>query len=150
RRQAAPPISAVLTDVDGTLVNQDKVLTTRAREAVQSLRDRGIAFTITSGRPPFGMAPLVEPLRLTMPMAAFNGGTIVLPDLSILDERLIPEYLVPSLIDMIEAHGLDVFVFQSTEWYVRSLEAPRVARESKTIQRAPIVVPSFEDVLTGV
>src|SRR6185503_13285319 len=36
------------------------------------------------------------------------------------------------------------------EWYVRSLEAPRVARESKTIQRAPIVVPSFEDVLTGV
>jgi transaldolase len=149
-RLATSPISAVLTDVDGTLVTKDKVLTIRARQAVQALRERGIVFTITSGRPPFGMRPLVDPLGLTMPMAAFNGGTIVLPDLSILDERLLPEYLVPSLIDMIEAHGLDVFVFQSTEWYVRSLEAPRVARESKTIQRAPVVVSSFEDVLTGV
>src|ERR1051325_10956789 len=94
RRQAAPPISVVLTDVDGTLVTKDKVLTSRARQAVQSLRERGIIFTITSGRPPFGMEPLVEPLGLTMPMAAFNGGVVVLPDLSILDERLLPEYLV--------------------------------------------------------
>jgi transaldolase len=150
RRLAAPTISAVLTDVDGTLVTKDKVLTSRARQAVQSLRERGIAFTITSGRPPFGMQPLVEPLGLTMPMAAFNGGVIVLPDLSILDERLLPDYLVPSLIDMIEAHGLDVFLFRSSDWYVRSLDAPHVARESNTIQRAPVVVSSFQDVLTGV
>ncbi len=150
QRPAAPPISAVLTDVDGTLVTKDKILTPRARQAVQSLRERGIIFTITSGRPPFGMGPLVEPLGLTMPMAAFNGGVVVLPDLSILDERLLPEYLVPSLIDMIEAHGLDVFVFRSTDWYVRSLEAPRVARESKTIQRAPVVVSSFDDIVGSV
>jgi len=96
------------------------------------------------------MRPLVEPLGLTMPMAAFNGGVIVLPDLSILDERLLPDYLVPSLIDLIEAHGLDVFIFRSTDWYVRSPEAPRVARESKTIQRNPVVVSSFEDVPSGV
>jgi transaldolase len=149
-RAAAPPISAVLTDVDGTLVTKDKILTERAAEAVRSLRQRGIAFTITSGRPPFGMRPLVEPLGLTMPMAAFNGGVIVLPDLSVLDERLLPDYLVPSLIDMIEAHGLDIFLFRSTDWYVRSLDAPRVARESKTIQRAPVVVSSFDEVLSGV
>src|SRR4029453_13502014 len=98
----------------------------------------------------FGMGPLVEPLGLTMPMAAFNGGVIVLPDLSILDERGIPEYLVPSLIDVIEAHGLDVFLFRSPDWYVRSLDAPRVRRESNTIQRAPVVVSSFEDVVGGV
>ena len=48
-------ISAVLTDVDGTLVTKDKVLTERALQAVKGLRERGVAFTITSGRPPFGM-----------------------------------------------------------------------------------------------
>src|SRR5512138_2797628 len=95
------PISAVLADVDGTLVTRDKVLTERARRAVQQLRERGIAFTITSGRPPFGM---------TLPMAAFNGGAIVLPDLSVLDERLLPASMLPGLIDLIQAHGLDVFV----------------------------------------
>ncbi len=143
-------ISAVLTDVDGTLVTKDKILTSRALQAVKSLRDRGIVFTITSGRPPFGMRSLVEPLGLTMPMAAFNGGVIVLPDLSILDERQLPGYVVPALIDMIQAHGLDIFLFRASDWYVRSLEAPRVSREASTVQRQPIVVSNFDGVLTGV
>jgi len=144
------PISAVLTDVDGTLVTIDKVLTPRTLQAVKSLRDRGIVFTITSGRPPFGMRSLVEPLGLTMPMAAFNGGVIVLPDLSILDERQLPGYVLPALIDMIQAHGLDIFLFRATDWYVRSLDAPRVSREASNVQRPPVVVSSFDDVLTDV
>jgi Cof subfamily protein (haloacid dehalogenase superfamily) len=146
----AGPISAVLTDVDGTLVTKDKVLTQRALQAVKQLRESGIVFTITSGRPPFGMQALVEPLGLTMPMAAFNGGVIVLPDLSVLDERLLPEYLLPALIDMIQAHGLDIFLFRATDWYVRSLEAPRVSREASTVHRAPVVVPNFDGVFSGV
>jgi HAD superfamily hydrolase (TIGR01484 family) len=77
--QKGRPISAVLTDVDGTLVTKDKVLTPRALQAVERLRERGIVFTITSGRPPFGMRSLVEPLGLTMPMAAFNGGVMYSP-----------------------------------------------------------------------
>ena len=148
--QEVRPISAVLTDVDGTLVTKDKVLTSRAAQAVKSLHERAIVFTITSGRPPFGMRSLVEPLGLTMPMAAFNGGVIVLPDLSILDERQLPGYVLPALIDMIQAHGLDVFLFRSTDWYVRSLDAPHVSREASTVQRPPIVVSHFDDVLTGV
>jgi transaldolase len=143
-------ISAVLTDVDGTLVTKEKVLTERARLAVHELRQRGIVFTITSGRPPFGMRNMVEPLGLTMPMAAFNGGVILLPDMSVLDERVLPEYLLPAIIDMIEAHGLDVFVFRTNDWCVRSLDAPRVSRESRTVQQAPRVVESFDDVLDGV
>jgi transaldolase len=148
--QEAPSIAAVLTDVDGTLVTKDKVLTERALRAVKQLRERGIVFTITSGRPPFGMRMLVEPLGLTMPMAAFNGGVIVLPDLSVLDERLLPDYVLPALVDIIQAHGLDVWLFRSNDWCVRSLDAPRVSRETSNIQRPPVVVPNFDDVLTGV
>jgi transaldolase len=148
--QGANPISAVLTDVDGTLVTKDKVLTPRTLQSVKQLHDRGIVFTVTSGRPPFGMQGLVEPLGLTMPMAAFNGGVIVLPDLSILDERQLPEYLLPALIDVIQAHGLDIFLFRATDWYVRSLEAPRVSREASTVHRAPVVVPNFDGVLNNV
>src|SRR5262249_53414792 len=128
--QAGQTISAVLTDVDGTLVTKDKKLTDRALGAIQELRERGIIFTITSGRPPFGMRMLVEPRGLSMPMAAFNGGVIVLPDLSVLDERPLPDYLLPALIDMIEAHRLDVWLFRSSDWCVRSLDAPRVSRET--------------------
>ena len=144
------PISAVLADVDGTLVTKNKLLTERAIQAVNRLRERGVVFTICSGRPPRGLRMLVEPLRLTMPMAAFNGGVIVLPDLSVLDERGLPDYVVPAIVEAIEAHGLDVWIYSATHWYVRSRQAARVDREASTIQSEPTVVATLDGVLTGV
>ena len=41
------PIKLLLADVDGTLVTHDKVLTERARAAVNKMRDAGIAFRPT-------------------------------------------------------------------------------------------------------
>ena len=144
------PISAVLADIDGTLITNDKLLTERAIQAVRRLRERGVVFTICSSRSPRGMQRLVEPLRLTMPMAAFNGGAIILPDLSVLDERAIPDYVVPALVDAIEGHGLDVWIFTATDWYVRSRQSPRVDREVSTSQSEPTVVDRFDGVLGGV
>jgi transaldolase len=145
-RQTAHPISAVLADVDGTLVTHDKVLTERAIQAVNRLRERGIVFTICSGRSPRGMRMLVEPLGLTMPMAALNGGVIVLPDLSVLDERALPEYVVPAIVEAIQAHGLDVWIYTATDWYVNSRMGPRVDREASTSQSEPTVVATFDGV----
>jgi hydroxymethylpyrimidine pyrophosphatase-like HAD family hydrolase len=71
---AALRISLVLADVDGTLVTADKVLTARARAAVNALHGAGIAFAITSGRPPRGMAMLIDPLALQTPIAGSTAG----------------------------------------------------------------------------
>ena len=62
--RAASTISLVLADVDGTLVTTEKVLTSRAAEAVKDLHSARIDFAITSGRPPRGMSMLIEPLAL--------------------------------------------------------------------------------------
>ncbi|HUE67172.1 MAG TPA: transaldolase [Candidatus Acidoferrum sp.] len=149
--QGSQSIAVLLADVDGTVVTKDKVLTERAIGAVKKLREQGVIFTVTSGRPPRGMRMLVEPLGLTMPMAAFNGGAIVLPDLSVLDERTIADYLVPALIETMESHGIDVWLYSATDWYVRDRKAPRVDREASTVQFEPTVVAAFDDkVCTGI
>jgi transaldolase len=132
------------------VVTKDKVITERSKQAARRLRESGIIFTVTSARPPRGMRMLVEPLGLTMPLAAFNGGVIALPDLSVLDERQLPDYLLPALVETIEAHGLDVWLYTATDWYVRNRQAPRVDREVFSVQFEPTVVPTFDDVLTGV
>jgi hydroxymethylpyrimidine pyrophosphatase-like HAD family hydrolase len=49
-------VSLVISDVDGTLLTKDKVLTARAQAEVKAVQDAGIAFAITSRRPPRGMA----------------------------------------------------------------------------------------------
>src|SRR4029077_19336675 len=71
-------IRLLLADVDGTLVTHEKVLTQRARDAVAKMRSGGIQFAITSGRPPRGMEMLIAPLDLTTPIAAFNGGMLLI------------------------------------------------------------------------
>ncbi len=145
--QTPPSIAALLADVDGTLVTKGKVLTARAIEAVRRLHERGIAFAITSGRPPRGMRMLVEPLRLTLPIAAFNGGMMVHPDLSVIDEHALPADIVPAVMDTLQRHGLDVWIYRATEWYVRSPGAPHVDRETATVQFPPTVVSTFDGLL---
>src|ERR1700684_1236384 len=103
----ASKISLVLADVDGTLVTEDKVLTPRAGAAVQALHAAGIAFAITSGRLPRGMAMLIDPLQRRTPVAAFNGGVFVKPDMTIIEERVLPEEVARRAVEVISRNGMD-------------------------------------------
>jgi len=123
------------------------VLTPRAIQAVKRLQERGVLFAVTSGRPPRGMSMLVEPLGMKVPMAAFNGGILVLPDMTVVDERAIPADVAPAVVDTIRAHGLYAWIYRSTEWYVTDPHAPHAEREARTVQFPPTVVPSYDGFL---
>lgn len=143
-------VRLVVADVDGTLLTPDKVLTPRARAAVHAVIDAGIAFTITSGRPPLGMKALIDALPLTHPTSAFNGGLFVRPDLSVVRVRTIPFDVVGPVIDTLTRGGLDVWIYTDTDWLVRSRNGPHVDREEWTVKFPPSVVPGFSDSLDRV
>lgn len=143
---ARPEVRIVLADVDGTLVTQEKALTDRAVAAVSRLSDQGIAFAVTSGRPPRGMSMLIEPLGLSTPISAFNGGLIVQPDMSVLAQKLIPEVVAARAIELLAARGLDVWVYSGADWLVRDPKGAHVAREASTVAFDPTVVETFEGV----
>jgi len=142
------PIRLMLADVDGTLVTQDKVLTDRAIAAVHRLHDAGILFAITSGRPPRGMAMLVEPLDLQTPIAAFNGGLLVDRDMTVIEQRLVPEPLVSPIAALMASFDLTVWLYRGADWYVPDLKGPHVDREAWTVKFEPRVMTSIEG-LTG-
>jgi Cof subfamily protein (haloacid dehalogenase superfamily) len=148
--RGASKISLVIADVDGTLVTDDKVLTPRAGAAVQALHAAGIAFAITSGRPPRGMAMLIDPLRLRTPVAAFNGGVFVRPDMTIMEERVLPAAVTRRAVEVISRNRMDVWVYSGQDWLVRDPQAPHVAREQWTVKFAPTVVKDFAAVLDRV
>ncbi len=145
-----PKIRMLIADVDGTLVTQDKVLTPRAVRAVQDLRDAGIAFAVTSGRPPRGMTMLIEPLALTTPIPGFNGGMFVAPDMTIIEQHVLPASVAARVVATIEAHALTVWVYRGNDWFVQQAESPHVAREQWTVEFPPRVVPGFERLLDNV
>ena len=137
-------IRLLLADVDGTLVTQDKVLTDRAIDAVRRLNEAGILFALTSGRPPLGMSMLVEPLKVTTPIAAFNGGVMVNPDMSVIEQRTIPEDLVRPVADLNKSFGLDTWVYRGADWYVPDPKGSHVDRETKTVRFSPKVMDSLD------
>lgn len=139
------PIQLVLADVDGTLVTEQKVLTDRAQAAVRACRARGVKFAITSGRPPKGMEMLVEPLALETPVAGFNGGVFVNPDMQVLEEHTLDPKAARQAIEVILKHGMDAWLYTPTEWFIHKQDAPHVAREEWTVKFPPKVVDPFRD-----
>jgi Cof subfamily protein (haloacid dehalogenase superfamily) len=140
-------VRLVVADVDGTLVTPDKVLTPRTGAVVRAIIEAGIAFTITSGRPPLGMKPLIDDLQLQDPIAAFNGGLLVRPDLSVIREHLIPSEAARAVIDILTKDTLDVWVYGGKDWYVKSRHGPHVDREEWTVKFPPTVVSTYEGLL---
>ena len=134
----------MLSDVDGTLVRSDKSLSQRSIDAVRALHDAGIHFAVTSGRPPRGMEMLVEPLSLRTPLAAFNGGLVVEPEMNVLEEHTIPEEIVPRAIALLERFELSVWVYRGADWLVRDPHGPRVEHEARTVRFEPTVVDDFD------
>jgi Cof subfamily protein (haloacid dehalogenase superfamily) len=136
-------IDLLLADVDGTLVTQEKVLTERAITAVRAMRRRGIKLSITSGRPPRGMAMLIGPLELDGLIAGFNGGQFVMPDLTVVESRTLRRDVAERTIAAILEDRLDVWVYSGDDWLVRDKNAPHVAREAWTVKFEPKVVQDF-------
>jgi Cof subfamily protein (haloacid dehalogenase superfamily) len=150
KEEAGEDVRLVVADVDGALVTPEKVVTLRAHAAVRRIMETGIAFTITSGRPPRGMKMLIDDLRLQHPVTAFNGGLFVRPDLSVIRENLLPREAVQPVIDILIRHKLDVWIYNEKDWFVPSRHGPHVDREEWTVKFPPIVVSTFDGLLDRV
>lgn len=146
-RTPATVISAVVSDVDGTLVTDDKVLTPRSEAAVARLRAAGIAFAIISSRPPRGLRSLVERLAITAPVGGFNGGVLATPQLSTITQHLLPPALARQAVDMIEASGAQPWVFCGPDWFTRDPNGPYVGLEERAVAFPPTIVKDFAHAL---
>jgi hydroxymethylpyrimidine pyrophosphatase-like HAD family hydrolase len=108
------PIRLVVADVDGTLVTQEKVLTAKTKEAVSQLRAAGIAFAITSGRPPRGMQTVIKDVNLSTVVAGFNGGVYTTAKLDPIVMRDLPRDAAARSIELIEEHDLVAWLYTDT------------------------------------
>ena len=149
---SAPPdrIALVVSDIDGTLVTGDKSLTAGAIRAAGLLAEAGIALSLVSSRPPAGFAMMTGPLKLTHPLGAFNGGVLLRPDLSILEEVLVPAEAARIALATFAELGVDSWVFTRDTWYVSDPRGAYVPKERHTIQADPVVVDTFDPLLARV
>ena len=138
-------IKLVITDVDGTLVTTEKALRPSAVAAVRRLHDAGIGFTICSSRPPFGLTTMRDALQITLPFGGYNGGSIVEPDLTVIEQVCIPPAVARQAVDVFHTNGIDTWVFVGNEWVILNRQGDHVDHEIHTIDVPPTVVGAYED-----
>lgn len=141
---AGHDIRLLLADVDGTLLTSAKALAPSTVRVARTLRERGIAFAITSSRPPRGLIQFIQALDIETPTGAFNGGEFVKPDLTVLAQTVLSADLARRSVALLQERGLDVWVYAGDEWYVPHLDGPHVAKEAKTVRFKPKVADSYE------
>ena len=73
-------IKVLALDLDGTLTNDQKLVTPRTRAALDAAIAKGVTVVLASGRPTAGIQPLAKELGLDQKggcILAYNGGKIV-------------------------------------------------------------------------
>jgi Cof subfamily protein (haloacid dehalogenase superfamily) len=129
----------VISDVDGTLVNHDKKLTQPTIDAVARLQAAGVPFTIISARPPSGIAFLVDALHPTGPIAAFNGGTIIAPDGTVVERHAIDRAAVEQSFAIAGQSGASPWIFAEGRWHIIDPGNPHVAHEVLASAQQPVI-----------
>ena len=77
---AKTKIRVLALDLDGTLTNDQKIVTPRTRAALDAAAAAGVTIVLASGRPTAGITPLANDLGLPAKggcILAYNGGAIV-------------------------------------------------------------------------
>jgi len=129
-------IALVVSDVDGTLLTKDKILTEKAAHAVRQLEDSGVGFT-------------VEPLRITLPVGSFNGSSISDPQMNPIEQHLIPASAAQRSIDVLNEFGVDIWLFTHDKWLTRNADGEYNPFEKRTIKADPVIVGDFAPYLSA-
>lgn len=143
-------VSFVISDVDGTLVNKAKEVTEATVAAVGRLEAAGLPFSLISARPASGILWIAEKLGLKGPIAAFNGGTVLDADGSVIERHVLDEQVVRQSFALAEGTDAVPWVFAGGIWHCPNTESPHVPHEVLSAGQQPTVredmTPLFGDV----
>ena len=65
-----------ITDLDGTLLNGNSVVSPRSTQIINDLLHKGMRFTVATARTPATVVPLLQQLDLDIPAVLMNGAVL--------------------------------------------------------------------------
>ena len=89
-------------------------------------------------------------MQLDTPIAGFNGGLFVKPDLSIIEQKTLAQDVAVQILTLLRRHELDVWIYTGNDWLITKPGAPHVAREAWTVKFDATAVSDFSDRLESV
>lgn len=118
---ASLPLECVVTDLDGSLVGHNQVISPQDLAAVEQLRRMGIPFFVMTGRHPCMCKRIAATVGTQLPFVCNNGGTLYdFSSRKSLHDTLIPEKIAVAFWDWCQKNHYMCYVFTDSNAYVNS------------------------------
>ena len=106
----------IALDVDGTLVNSEKKITKRTKEALIEAQRQGKRVVVASGRHQYGLKDIARELELDRfggYIMAFNGGRVINAATGeVMSERVFPQKYIKPVCDLVGSANITVMSYE--------------------------------------
>lgn len=135
-------IQLVLVDIDGTLLNDQGIVTPKTNEAIKKLKDKHILFGIATGRTPFAVKYLIKNWGIEPyvdVIMGFNGGCY----LDMRTQKMSSCYLldgkyIPVILEAFQEFDFNAGIYDQESFHV--LKEDSFAKEIAKKNQLPLVV----------
>lgn len=125
----------IVLDVDGTLLNNDKIITARMRATLIKVQQMGIRLVLASGRPTHGVLPLAKELEMDMYdgyILSYNGGQIrSVQTGNVLFEKRVNVEMLPYLERKANKHNFAFFTYNEDTIYANDATNEHIIQEAE-------------------
>lgn len=137
----------IAIDVDGTLINDDKVVTPRTMAALQQAIAKGVHVTLATGRMYASAQKIAHQIGMNVPLITYQGSLVKnLLDGEVLYERTIPTTAARQILNYALEHKLHLQLYVNDQLYVRE-ENEKAANYARLSKIPYIVEPDFEKLI---
>jgi Cof subfamily protein (haloacid dehalogenase superfamily) len=109
----------IAADLDGTLMGEDAIISPKVKDAVHRAMEKGVRFTIATGRAFGSVLPFAEELEINAPLICYQGG-LIKDHLSgqVIYEQSVALLLAQEFIRLTQQRGLHLNVYLDGRAYV--------------------------------
>jgi Cof subfamily protein (haloacid dehalogenase superfamily) len=135
----------VAFDLDGTLIGRDLVLRPRVREAIERMRESGIAGCIVTGRMYRAAVTYARELRFDAPVVCYQGAAIIDPQRdAVLRDVPLDVETVSAIVDIVQRDRMHLQLYRNDEYYCE--ERNRFSDLYASLSGVePVIVPSLRE-----
>ena len=140
-------LKIAFTDIDGTLLNKERVPSKALKNEVGRLSEKNIPFVLISSRMPSAMFHIQEDLHIkNTPLICYNGG-LVLVDGKNVHSTEIPLEIVRIIAELNAKKRFHISLYHQDEWFVEEMDfwAKREAHNTKVSPQIKSTEKVLED-----
>jgi Cof subfamily protein (haloacid dehalogenase superfamily) len=105
------PIKLLAIDIDGTLLNPQKLITPRTREAIQAAQKEGIIVTLATARRYHNTAPIASELGISIPLILCDGALLIEhPTGVVLQTQVLQAAIAQQAVDILVQHRIQPII----------------------------------------